>query len=199
MTGWRTRVLRAATAVGAAALAFALALDWAVSAGVVPPEWVRPGWGDSAVVAGFATVAVCAVALVVNHRWLLGRSSAASTEAPESTAPVLRSGTDADEVLGGVFSSTHRTDAARRRTRDRLREAAVRTVARRRSVPRERAERLVASGDWTDDDAAAALLGDPPAPRRVRLGRRISTRLAFRYQARRAARAVVAADGRVES
>ncbi|QPV62722.1 hypothetical protein I7X12_18655 [Halosimplex litoreum] len=199
MTGWRHRVLRAATAVGATALAFALALDWAVSAGAVPPESIRPAWGDSAVVAGFATVAVCAVALVVNHRWLLGRSSTAPAEAPESAATVPRSGTDTDEIFGGVFSSTYRTDAARRRARDRLRKAAVRTVARRQSVPRERAERLVASGHWTDDDAAAAFLGDQSAPRLVRLRRWISTRLAFRYQARRTARAVVAADGSAES
>lgn len=198
MTGWRTRVRRATAAVGAVALAFALALDWAVTAGAVPAAWVRLPWGDSAVVAGFATVTICALALVVNHRWLLGRSSTAS-ETPESAAAVPRSGADFDEALGSVFASAHRTEAARRRTRDRLREAALRTVARRRSIPRERAERLVESGDWTDDDAAAAFLGDPSPPRRVRLRRWISTRVAFRYQARRTARAVVAADGRAES
>ncbi|QLH78883.1 hypothetical protein HZS55_16995 [Halosimplex rubrum] len=198
MTGWRTRIRRATTAVGAVALAFALALDWAVTAGVVPSEWVRPPWGDSAVVAGFATVAVCALALVVNHQWLLGRSSTVSAETPESATTVPRTGADFDEALGGVFPSGHRTEAARQRLRDRLRETAVRTVARRRSVSRERAERLVENGDWTDDDAAAAFLGDSIEPRRVRLRRRISTRLASRYQARRAARAVVAADGRDE-
>ena len=199
MTGWRTGVRRAATAVGAAVLAFAFVLDWAVTTGIVPTEWVRPAWSGSVVVAGFTTVAVCAIALVVNHRWLLGRSSTGPAETPESAASVPRSGSDTDEVLGGVFSATHRTEAARRRTRSRLREAAVRTVARRRSIPRERAEHLVATGDWTHDDAAAAFLGDVFEPRRVRLRRRVSTRLAFRYQARRTARAVVAADGRAES
>ncbi|ELZ24109.1 hypothetical protein C475_12707 [Halosimplex carlsbadense 2-9-1] len=199
MTEWRSRFRAATTAVGAVALAVALALAGAVNVGVVPLGSVRLPWSDSAVVAGFATVAVCALALVVNHRLLLGSSSTLSAETAEASAPVSRSGIDFDERFGRPFSSAPRTDAERRRTRDRLRETAVRTVARRRSVSRERAERLVARGDWTDDAAAAAFLGDQSAPRRVRLGRRVSTRLAFRYQARRAARAVVAADGRPDS
>lgn len=199
MTEWRTRFRAATTAVGAVALVFALALDRAVNAGIVPLGSVRFPWSDTVVIAGFATVAVCGLALVANHRWLLGSPSTLSVETPEAPAPVPRSGVDFDERFGAPLSSAPRTDAERRRTRDRLRETAVRTVARRRSVSRERAERLVARGDWTDDDAAAAFLGDRSAPRRVRLGRRVSTRFAFRYQARLAARAVVAADGRPDS
>lgn len=78
--------------------------------------------------------------------------------------------------------------------RDRLRAAAVATVAREEGIGRDSAAELVDRGAWTDDPAAAAFLGeDVTAPLGLRVREALSTTPRAVQRARRTA---VALEGR---
>jgi len=72
--------------------------------------------------------------------------------------------------------------------RDRLRRAAVVTVAREEGIDHERAAALIDEGTWTDDPAAAAFLSDDvEAPLGLRLREALSTSPRAVLRARRTA------------
>jgi hypothetical protein len=87
----------------------------------------------------------------------------------------------------------------RESVRDRLRRAAVGALVRSRDCDRDRAERLVARGEWTDEREAAAFL----AAEEYRSGNAVTAidaaarfQTPTQYRAQAAARAVARLDGR---
>jgi hypothetical protein len=153
------------------------------AARVVPPR---------ALTAVAALVALAGVAAVV--RSAPGREGPAadtdaSTAGPEEAVPLV------GERFDGVLADVERMSATRLRRseepaylRERLRQAAVVTVARERGVDHDRAAALVDRGTWTDDPAAAAFLSPGlTAPPRIRLREALSTTPRVVARARRTA------------
>ncbi|WP_066413804.1 DUF7269 family protein [Halorubrum aethiopicum] len=78
---------------------------------------------------------------------------------PERRERAAVPGSDFDAAVSRAASARRRRGrTARDDVRSRVREAAVRAVARRRNCSRERAAELVDDGTWTDDRTAAAFL-----------------------------------------
>ncbi len=92
----------------------------------------------------------------------LGRSgSVDQTETPdvEESVSMPVPGDDLDETVDRWRLSLPLVGSAtRERVRERLRAAAVETLTRSSSVGQAEAERLVATGEWTDDPVAAGFL-----------------------------------------
>lgn len=120
--------------------------------------------------------------------------AAASPGEPERRAPATVPGADLDERIDRATGPAIGGHRARRRVRDRVREVAVATVARDRNVSVEAAERLVETGEWTDDATAAAFLARPLSyPVQVRLRAVVSGRSRYEF----GLQAVVDAVGRL--
>lgn len=97
-----------------------------------------------------AAVALAAVVLLVEA---IGGVNEATPPVVESVASAPHPGRAIDRAVDGVagrFSAESR--------RERLREAAVRTLVRCEHSSRSAAERRIADGTWTDDDVAAGYL-----------------------------------------
>ncbi len=77
---------------------------------------------------------------------------------PERREPATVPGADLDGEIRRAAGGRLRRRRTRERIQGRVRSVAVRTVARRRNHPHDRAEALVESGEWTDDPTAAAFL-----------------------------------------
>lgn len=95
----------------------------------------------------------------------------ASTADDTDSGPGDPLGAEFDATLARIerMSSTElRRSDAPREVRNRLRAAAIATVARREGIDRETAASRVDSGEWTDDAVAAAFLGSARAPPSVR-------------------------------
>ena len=148
--------------------------------------------GPRALTAVAALVALAGVAAVV--RSAPGREGAAadpngSSAGPEESVPLV------GERFDGVLADVERMSATRLRRsdepaylRERLRRAAVVTVARERGVDHDRAAALVDRGTWTDDPAAAAFLSPRlTPPPRIRLREALSTTPRVVARARRTA------------
>jgi hypothetical protein len=146
----------------------------------------------SALTALGALAALAGVAVVVH-------SPSEASEPEDVTDPAgTRSGPDVDVVGAGfdrALADVERLSATRLREsdgpaylRDRLRRAAVVTVARDRGVDHDRAADLVEDGTWTDDPVAAAFLSRTrEAPPRIRLREALSTTPRAVTRARRTA------------
>lgn len=122
-----------------------------------------------AVVAALALVAVLGVLLL---RTLTGVAEA-TPPAVEGTTPGA-AGREVDAALDAL--PPVRVSERHRRVRERVRTAAVETVAEAQRCSRPAARERIESGDWTDDADAAAFLADetldPPG-----VGRRVALRL----------------------
>lgn len=119
-----------------------------------------------------------------------------TTPDPERPPSVPAAGDDFDRTVRSLrFTLPLVGRSARRTVRERLRAAAVEATAHDAGCSRAEAERRVADGTWTDDDAAAAFLatdGGPSAAVGGRLTALVDGETLGQRRARRAADAVVA-------
>lgn len=150
---------------------------------------------DYLFVAALGALAVGLVGTVLSLRAATGLDQAtppAAEGVPSGPRPgeafdrVVRDGPGLRALLAGD---------ERRRARDRLHEAAVRTEMRASNCTRETARERVATGEWTEDPAAAAFLGDEATPLRSRLAEALRGNATFRHRARRTADAVARRAG----
>jgi hypothetical protein len=155
-----------AAAVGLAAFAAGVAALLAPSlAALVPVDAALAVAGNDYLVVvplAAAGVAVClGLVAVVATRGV----TEATPPAPEGVPTADPPGADLDRALAGRRSVATRLHPRwRARVHDRLREAAVRTVARTDGCSRAEARARVAEGAWTDDPVAAGFLREPPSP-----------------------------------
>lgn len=146
---------------------------------------------------GAALAALAAVGAVAVAAARLREGFDQATPPPVGAAPRgRRPGAAVDAVLAGEFGPWDHVRGERRAAvRERLREAAVGTVARTERFPREEARRKVASGAWTDDPVAAAFLvaeAEPSLP--ARLLDVVPGRSRFEHRTRRAVTAILSVD-----
>ncbi|PSQ45844.1 hypothetical protein BRD17_00550 [Halobacteriales archaeon SW_7_68_16] len=128
--------------------------------GITAPEW--------AVLA----VGVCLLGVVSSWAWrdrrrdhsTDDRRDAVETVRPDGSRPL-----DIDRLLAAIeddAESPHERRRSRAALRRRVRETALAVVADDESLPRSEAQRVVATGEWTDRPRAAAYAGhDGIAPR----------------------------------
>lgn len=149
---------------------------------VLPVEPLLDAAGnDYLLVAAFGAVALVALVAMMLAR-AVGRVRQATPPAPESVERVPILGAEFDELLengAGVRAVLFGGEADR--LRDRLREAATRTLMRKRTRSREAARELVETGAWTDRHVPSAFLAgrDVPVEVRVRAAVRGRTWLQF--------------------
>ena len=179
-----------AVGVAAVAVGFVAAVDRGVAAALDPSATVVTLIGALGAVQGLR------YANARRNR----RREAAAPGAPERRAPASVPGADVDERVERATGPGFGGHRARREVRDRVRELAVATVARGRNVPIETAERLVETGDWTDDPTAAAFLARRSSyPVRVRVRATLSGRSRYEFGLRAAVGALDRpADGEAE-
>ncbi|WP_418280354.1 DUF7269 family protein [Halorubrum sp. DTA98] len=108
---------------------------------------------DYLVVAVVGLVAVWLALVVVLWRRLSGVDEA-TPPAAERVQSAPHPGTSFDRSSGGLLGRSATS------TRERLREAAVRSLMRTQHRPRDAAERRIDDGTWTDDPVAARFLVD---------------------------------------
>jgi hypothetical protein len=155
--------------------------------------------GDYFFLAALGGVALLgALPVVVSAR--SGTLQQADTHDPETPVDRPPVGRDFDATVGSwrLRLPVVGTEV-RESVRERLRRAAVGALVRSRDCDRDRAERLVDRGEWTDDREAAAFL----AAEQHRSGTAVTALDAVahfqtptEYRARAAARAVADLDGR---
>lgn len=142
----RRRQALLAVAVAAAAVGLALAFVPALSVSLSLPE--------------LAPLAIAAVAVVLGARrawgWVTDASEETVPPAPERGRPLPTPGDDVDDRLAsiprvGVAAGDRRAI----QVREDLREVAVEALVEFRGHSEDRAEDLLASGRWTDDELAA--------------------------------------------
>lgn len=140
-------------AVGLVAVAFGIAV--AVAPGLVP---FAVGRG---VVGGLAALGVVlALASIQSRRQATVET--ATLPSPTNRRQLVRPGADLDRLIERGFSESDADAArARERLRERLYPLAVGVVMRRENVSRDRARRLLATGEWTDDRLAARYFAGP--------------------------------------
>lgn len=180
-------MVRPLVAVGVAAVAigFVAAADRGVAAALDPSAVVVTLIGALGVLQGLR---------YASARRDRTREAAAPGD-PERRRPASVPGTDLDERIERAIGPARSKHRARRDVRDRVRELAVATVARDRNVPADAADRLVETGDWTDDATAAAFLAPRSSyPVRVRLRAMVSGRSRYEF----GLRAVVDAIDRLD-
>jgi len=94
-----------------------------------------------------------------------GKLTQTTTPSPERPPSVPTVGDDFDRTVHGLrFKLPLVGRPTRRAVRGRLRAAAVDVTVRDAGCSRDEAERRVADGTWTDDDAAAAFLATDGGP-----------------------------------
>ena len=166
-----------ALGVAAVAVGFVAAVDRGVAAALDPSATVVTLIGALGVVQGLR---------YANARRSRKREAAAPGD-PERRAPATVPGADLDERIEQATGSALGGHRARREVRDRVRELAVAAVARDRNVPADAADRLVETGDWTDDATAAAFLAPRSSyPVRVRVRAMVSGRSRYEFGLRAA-------------
>lgn len=125
---------------------------------------------DYQLVAALAAVGLAASLVVLALRATGGVEQARPPD-PEGVRRTPHPGAELDAVVdGGVGLRTRLFTDRVTRVRERLQEAAIGVLMRRRHCTREEARSLVDSGEWTTDAVAAAFLGAgrPPVAERVR-------------------------------
>ena len=148
----------AALVVGAAAI-----VDPGVAALVPVGAALAVAGNDYLLVVPLAAVGVVAcvgTAAIVATRGV----TEATPPAPEGVPVGEQPGASLDRLLAGRRGVTARLDAStRRQVHDRLRDAAVETVARVEGCSTAAARERVADGSWTDDETATSFLQSPPS------------------------------------
>lgn len=146
--------------VGAVGTAGALALVALPNAlGDAATSLVALAGNDYLLAAGVAAVALLVVVAVLALRGADGVNRTTPPE-PETVQNAAHPGVEFDRAVeDGSWNPVGR-DGDQEPVRERVREAAVRSVMHREGVARERAAARVDAGDWTDDDAAAAFLAE---------------------------------------
>lgn len=170
-------------------LATGIALTGVGLAVTVDPQPARalPVTRPMLLMVGLATVLVGV--LLVDRRRQAERDLAETSE-PESLPELPVPGDDFREDLRRAGSL--RGTGSQEDVRERLRTAAVAVIRRRQDCSAEEARRLVAAGEWTDDEFAAAFLGEDRASRpRIPLDAWLRIESPFTYRARRTARAIM--------
>ncbi|WP_244629356.1 hypothetical protein [Halorubrum sp. PV6] len=173
--------LAALAGVVAVAVGFVAVVNRSIAAAIDPSATVVTLVGVLAVVQGvrYAT-----------ERRGRDRRIAALGE-PERRTPATVPGTDLDEQIAQATNASIGRHSTRRTLRERVRRVAVAAVARTRNCPTAAAERVVATGAWTDDPAAVAFFDDDAAyPVRVRLRAAVRGRSRYRYGLRAAVDAI---------
>lgn len=146
--------------VGAVGAAGALALVARPNGGLdaAAASLVALVGNDYVLAAGVASVALLVVVAVLVLRGVDGVDRTTPPE-PETVQNAAHPGVEFDRAVEGASWNPVGRDEKREAVRERVRDAAVRSVMHRDGVARERAAARVDAGDWTDDDAAAAFLG----------------------------------------
>ncbi|ELZ30946.1 hypothetical protein C474_10806 [Halogeometricum pallidum JCM 14848] len=179
-------------AVGAAGAFALVALPNAL--GDAAAALVAFAGNDYLLAAGVASVALLIVVAALALRGADGVTRTTPPE-PETVQNAAHPGVEFDRAVeDGSWNSVGR-DGDQETVRERVREAAVRSVMHREGVARERAAARVDAGDWTDDDVAAAFLSEDE---RTSLTARLLGPLSgpgFRRGAKRAADEVCRVEG----
>lgn len=172
---------RVAVAVGVAGAVGGLAVIVAGSAGPLAID------GALAAVAGL-------LALVQGVRYGFERRRSSYEETavadPEARYAAPIPGADVDESIATAVGSSIVAASTAEDVRERLREAAVGTIAATEGVDEATAADRIASGTWTDDPLATAFLADERYPIRARLAAALARESAFERGARRAVAAL---------
>jgi hypothetical protein len=173
-----------------------------VAAWLVPPVAVAAGLVDLLTAVGnaypvFLAIGVLALilAFTLGMTALLSGDRAASMPIVEEFTSTDTPGDEFELAmadLAGRRGRAARPESHRERIERRLRDDAVRTVARIESCSSAAARERVASGEWTDDRYAAGFVGDDVAGPRwwQRLRDRLLRVDGFERSARRTAKAV---------
>ncbi|GAA0244703.1 hypothetical protein ACFFQF_04140 [Haladaptatus pallidirubidus] len=118
----------------------------------------------------------------------------AETGDPETNVTLPTPGTEFDERLLKVHSGARKERfRARKKIRATLESSLVEAIVQREGCSRDEARAQVETGEWTDDDEAAAFLGGPSAPRRSWrewFRQSLGGQTTFQHRARRTADAV---------
>lgn len=191
----RTRVLLGAVGVVAFLLGAMTVLAPGVAA-IIPVDGLVAALGGPWVfVATFGVVAVAVVVAVLLARGVEGIDESTPPD-PEEVYEVPHPGAGLDAFLEGGVGLRERIFGNRHeRVRNRLGTAAL-TTLQRTGLSRDEARQALASGTWTDDDAAAAFLATGRVPStRERLVAAVRGESAFQYGARRAADEIARLEG----
>lgn len=192
----RLRIALGAAGVCVLALALLVVAVPAVSEAFPSDALVEAVGSDYVLAAAVGVVAALLVVAVVALRGLDGIDQATMPN-PETVQHAAYPGVRFDRtVTERLHLLPHRPTEEDERLRARIRRAAERAVMRRENVSRDRANELVESGEWTDDDLAATFLSDGERPWiGTRLRALVSRRSWFQIGARRAADEVCRLEG----
>ena len=146
-------------------------------------------------VATFAVVAVAVVVAVLLARGFGGIDESTPPD-PDDVYEVPHPGAEFDAFVDGRVAFRERLlGNTHERIRERLGMTALSTL-QRAGLSRDEARQALASGTWTDDDAAAAFLSSRRTPSlRERLVAAVRGESAFQYGARRAAEELARLEG----
>ena len=191
--GSRSRRLLAGAGVALVIVAYVLP----DSTSVLPIEALVTAVGNDYRLVALLSVVTLGIAVIAAGR---GRGfEETETAAVEGTAPVPPAGKAFDEaVRRPALLIPYASGTTRTVVRERLRTAAIETMARTGTYEREEATARVAAGDWTDDPQVAAFLADgitPSADVAGWLHALAHGRSPFGYRARRTARIIAEYDG----
>jgi uncharacterized repeat protein (TIGR01451 family) len=157
-----------------------------------------PGLASAVPGNDYLVIGVGVLALLAGLRLAARRRKAeiegTDTGDPELRIPVPAPGDTLAERLRRIELFGRRPQRTRRRIRERLRDAAVAVVRRRRRCSREEARRLVLSGEWTDDPHAAVFVGGEgvePPPLLESLSASVALQSRFGFRARRTMAAIL--------
>lgn len=181
--------------LGFAVLCLALVVAFVPAAGTAVPVSGAVEWfGSEYLLVGAVGAAALALVLTVLVAWLVSGVDRTEPPEPERVPTGQRFGAEFDRLVADDRRLRTRPFLPRNRVRERLREAAVRTVMRASGCSRSAARRRVDGGTWTGDREAAAFLGGEDGPsvsRRARIAAVLRAEAWSRRGARRAAAEIV--------
>lgn len=178
------------------ALGIVIAVDPAVSTLLPVTDAVSALGNDYLLAAGIGVFAGVVGLGVMGLRARNGFDQATPPSA-EDVPTGVPLGRDVDRVVrGDVMPHEHVVGDLRERVRERLHRAAVGTVLRTERCSRETARERVATGEWADDEVAAAFLAERDRePLLDRLLDAMPGRSRFGRRTERTVRALLARDG----
>lgn len=133
---------------------------------VLPVDGLVGLLGNDYLLVAAVAVAVAGVAVAAVASGREANQARGDLPGPEAATTAPTAGDGLDDALADPTLAVPLVGRSREAVRDRLREAAVATVRRRRNCSEEAARRRVETGAWTDDPVAASFLAEGATPDR---------------------------------
>lgn len=169
----------------------AISVIGATTAGLSLGDTLRWTGGATIIIVGFVTITISVGAMLVNFNWMIGQEKLEIPE-PETTTAIPQTGSDLNQIINRRLPTRTLSPTEQQQLRARLQRTAITTIARTSTANCQKAEKMVDSGEWTTNQAAAAFLGRVPPPRSTRMRKRVSSQLAFQHGLRQTATAIIA-------